>query len=217
MLVLMAFDEVDTVSLIRRHRGGEQAALEELFRRHVPRVERIVRVRMGPLLAKRVDVADVVQETLLRGFEKLDSFEPREEARLVHWLATIAEHKIQELARLHGRAKRDVRREVRLHDVARASGASSVTWDPATDATGIVEKLQRRELAQTVDACLAELPAEWREAILLRDYADASWGFVAEQLGKTSEGAARALYHRARAELAERVRRRMRRDADSTG
>src|SRR5687767_12009336 len=54
--------EQSTNVLLSRHRAGDAAALEALVRRYYPRVERIVRVRLGAALLERETVSDVVQD-----------------------------------------------------------------------------------------------------------------------------------------------------------
>jgi DNA-directed RNA polymerase specialized sigma24 family protein len=62
------------------------------------------------------------------------------------------------------------------------------------------------EEQRIVEACLAELPEEYRELILLRNYAGASWESVAEETGRPSAAAARMMHARAMVELGKLVR-----------
>lgn len=199
--------------LLRRYReDGDRAALERVLARQYPLVERIVRIRLGGRLERRVQVADVVQETMLRALEAFESFELREDCRLIHWLARIAENEIARLARHHHAQKRDLAREVVVRN--RAEGEGESILELASDSTAVPERLGRRELAEVVDECLSELPVAYREVVLLRKYAGGDWRFVAEELDRPSEEAARKLYERAREALSRCVRRRVGRIAD---
>jgi len=194
---------LDTFDLLELHRAGDSWALEELLRRHYPRVQRVVRVRLGPALAARVEVGDVVQQTMARAVERLDEFTPRDDARLIHWLARIAENEILRLAKYHGAERRNPGRE---HQ-AMPPGQSG-SWQPPSPSTQVPERAARREREQIVDACLAGLAEDQREVVLLREYVGGDWAFVATEMRRSSE-AAQQLYQRARRALADRVRRRI--------
>jgi len=183
------------LSLLGRAKGGDRGALAELLARHQERLRRIVRVRLGPALRRHLQTTDIVQETYraaLQGLERLDlSADPD----LLSWLAKIAVHRIRdEHDRLHAQ-KRDVGREVPLGDEGGSQrGAGAL---PAAAGTTPSEGAFHSELHELLDACLAELPESWREAILLRDYCGASWEHVASELGSPTLHAAQQLHQRA--------------------
>lgn len=62
--------EVDPLTaslvLLERYQGGDEAALNKLMTRYYPRVERIVRARMGGFLRSRMEV----EETLTFSFTR---------------------------------------------------------------------------------------------------------------------------------------------------
>jgi DNA-directed RNA polymerase specialized sigma24 family protein len=57
-----------------------------------------------------------------------------------------------------------------------------------------------------VERCIAALPEEYRELIILSDYTGASWEAVAETTGRPSAAAARMMHVRARIELGKLLR-----------
>lgn len=185
--------------LVQRYREGDARALEVLFERYTGRIERIVYVRAGGLLRSREQVGDLVQDVLLKMFKDLDSFEAREEARFIDWAATICERTLRNKVRFHRAEKRDVQREWSLP--RSRTMESSVGWDAVAPDLSPPEHLGERERAQLVDDCLRELREDQREAILLRDFAGASWDYVTQTLGKESKGAAQQLHRRARIAL----------------
>jgi len=201
---------LDTMVLIERHRAGQRDALDELFRRYAERVRRIVRVRMGSFLRTRAEVEDVVQETLLRAFEGIDNYEVREDAKLIDWMARIAENSLRNLFQHERALKRDAQREVAIENLRDKAQSSSVGWDLASPTSSPQEKLGAKEMENLVDHCLAELPEEQREIILLVDYANGDWEFVAECTQRPSAGAAQQFHRRARVALAAKVERRLR-------
>ena len=202
----------DTIVLIRRHKGGDRQALDELFRRYSERVRRIVRIRMGAFLRSRAEVEDVVQETLLRAFQGLEGYQEREDAKLIDWMARIAENALRNLYQHEHAQKRDAGREVEIEKL-RASGmaGSSLGWDLVAEATAIPDRVSRVEMEEVVDECLSTMTEEQREVILLVDYAQGSWEFVAAQIERPSTEAAQQFHRRARFALSAKVERRLRR------
>jgi RNA polymerase sigma factor (sigma-70 family) len=201
---------LETLVLIERHRAGSREALDELFRRYAQRVRRIVVVRMGAFLRSRAEVEDVVQETLLRAFQGLDSFEVREDAKLIDWMARIAENSLRNLFQHEHAQMRDAQREVALENLRDKAQSSSLAWDLVSPTSSPPEKLSAREMEEIVDSCLAELPEDQREIILLVDYASGDWDFVAERTERPTAGAAQQFHRRARVSLAAKVERRLR-------
>jgi DNA-directed RNA polymerase specialized sigma24 family protein len=68
--------------------------------------------------------------------------------------------------------------------------------------------LTQEEDIDLIETCVGELREDYRNVILCRDYAGASWATVAESTDSPSADAARSLYTRAVTELASIVRRR---------
>src|SRR5438105_8086475 len=70
--------------LVRRARDRDEAAVRVLTRRHNRRLYRIAR----SILRNDSEAEDVVQETYVRAFTRLDSF--RTDSRFTTWLTRIA-------------------------------------------------------------------------------------------------------------------------------
>jgi len=192
-----------TATLLGRHRAGDEQALQELLERYYPRVERIVRVRLGPALLARTSVSDVVQDVFLRVIASLDQYEERDDASWIDWVARLVQREIANQARYFRAHKRSAD-EVPIHAQDSAAEVPLVA-----NSTGVHSKVSRSELEGLVDECLAELSEAHREVILLRSYAGQAWDRVAAALDRPSTAAAQELFRRARAELAERVQRRV--------
>jgi RNA polymerase sigma factor (sigma-70 family) len=199
----------ETMVLIERHRGGERNALDELFRRYSKRVRRIVNIRMGTFLRSRAEVEDVVQETLLRAFESIDNYEVREDAKLIDWMARIAENSLRNLFQREMALKRGAGRGVAIESLRDKLQQSGLGWEPSAHSASPVDKSSAAEMEDIVDECLAELPEEQREIILLVDFAEGDWEFVMEKTGRPSAAAAQKYHRRARVALAAKVERRL--------
>ncbi len=192
-----------TLDLLRRAQGGERQALQRLLERYYERVRRIVRLRLGASLRRRLDSGDILQETFLAAVRNFARFELRDEASFVNWLAVLAENQIRDAADFHGAQKRDARREVPMSFEDR-SGPIGI--DPAASGLGPPGRAAQAEDVARIEAAIERLPPELRELIILRDYAGASWPAIAEQTGRPSPDAARMAHAKAMVRLAQLAR-----------
>lgn len=201
-------DEITrSLDLVLRAQEGDQAALNRLCERYYDRVRRIVRLRLGARLRETIDSGDILQETFMAAVRSLDSFEMREEASLVNWLSRLAERQIIAAADYHGAKKRDRRRNVSLTaSIGDSQSIRTLTTLPDDRSPLPLETTANEEEQKIVEDCLQRLPEEYRELILLRNYAGASWEAVAEETGRPSAAAARMMHARALVELGKLVR-----------
>ena len=200
-------DATASIDLVRRAKAGDARALDRLYERYYDRVRRIVRVRLGRGLRSHVDSGDILQNTFVESIKGLERFELREDASLIHWLGRIAENQIRAAADYHGAQKRDRAREVPIEGGGAGDDVEGVA-ELAADGTAPIDRLAHAEDVEVVESCLDELRPEYREVILHRDYAGASWAEVAEWVEAPSSDAARMLYARAIAQLSSLVHRR---------
>ena len=195
---------LNTAELLSLYRAGDVEALQRLCALYYPRVERIVRVRMGPALRARETVADVVQDVFVRVVEGVDGYEPRDDANWIDWVARAAQNEIAN----HARRDRALNRGGAAAAIVSAHATVSAA-NVIDDTASVGSTVARRELIELADRCLSELAEPQREVILLRDYAGMDWRSITEQMNRPSVGACQELHRRARRELAERVQRRV--------
>jgi RNA polymerase sigma-70 factor (ECF subfamily) len=198
-----------SLELVQRAQEGDREALDRLLERHSARVLAIVRYRLGTRLRESVESGDILQETFLAAVKAFPNFEMRDEGSLIHWLAKLVERQIIAQADYHDAKKREAARRTSLdrsRSGARFSG--SVPLLHADESTGPLERIERSEERAAVESAMDDLPAEYRELILLRNYAGASWEAVAEATGRPSGPAARMMHARAMLELAKLLRER---------
>jgi RNA polymerase sigma-70 factor, ECF subfamily len=193
------FDLTLTLDLLRRAQGGEQAALQRLLERYYERVRRIVRLRLGRALRSRLDSGDILQDTFLAAVRTFARFEVRDEASFINWLSVLAENQIRDAADHHGAQKRDLKRQVPL-DFPDLSGDIGI--DPVASGLAPSDEAAKAEAIERIEAAIEGLPPEYRELIILRDYAGASWDTIAEQTGRPSPDAARMMHAKAMVRLA---------------
>lgn len=202
----MTEDITHSLDLVLRAQQGDAIALNRLFERYYERVRRIVRLRLGNKLRESVDSGDILQETFIAAVRSFENFEMREEASLVNWLSRLAERQIIAAADYHGAKKRDQGRNVSLSGAIVDTGSVRVPLSFPDETTRPLDKIAATEEQKIVEGCLDRLPEEYRELILLRNYAGASWESVAEETGRPSAAAARMMHARAMIELGKLLR-----------
>jgi RNA polymerase sigma-70 factor (ECF subfamily) len=182
---LQALDE--DVRLMLAFRAGDAAAFDALFRRWASPLLRY----LARMLRDDAAAEDLVQEAFLRVHRARERYTP--EARFSTWLYRIATNlALNELRR--------PRRRERHASPDDEGGPELVA--PAVEAEGAVDA--RRRVGRTLDA-LDALPEKQRAALCLAALEGLSYAEIAEAL-ELSESAVKALVHRARCALADRLR-----------
>ena len=179
-----------TAVLIQRVREGDKDSLERLMQRHVAPLRRYVSGRLPRWARDLADTDDLVQDTLLRTFSKLDAFDVRGVGALQAYLRQAAMNRLRDELRRKGRAPV----LVDVHELNVAGEGS-----PLEEAIGA-------EAAARYVAALARLEPEEREAIIGRVEMDYSYAELAEVLGKPTADAARKAARRALLRLAEEMK-----------
>jgi RNA polymerase sigma-70 factor (ECF subfamily) len=148
------------LELVGTARDGDVEAFEALVRRHQHRLVHYARL----MVSNPSDAEDVAQEALLRAYRSLKQF--RGQSTFKTWLYQIATN----VARTHLARRRD-RQEVQEPDATADTGADhrrGRTGAPREQASA--ENLERRVIAHDqLRRALADLPVEWKEAVVLRD------------------------------------------------
>jgi RNA polymerase sigma-70 factor, ECF subfamily len=178
--------------LVERVRAGDAAAFELIMRRHNRRLFRLAR----SVLRDGAEAEDVVQETYVRAFAKLDEF--RGPDSFSAWLARITYH--EALGRM-----RASDRVVSLHDyVSNADGDGDVhRVETMTSPHPDPERLTgHSELRHLLENAIDALPDEFRAVFVLRAVEGMSVAETAEALSIPPETVKTRL-HRARHRLQE--------------
>jgi RNA polymerase sigma-70 factor (ECF subfamily) len=184
-------DPESTFHLLARARAGDQEAVELLFARHLKPLQRWASGRLPRWARDLADTNDVVQETLLQTFRRIDRFEPRRVGALQAYLRQAVLNRIRNELRRRGR-----RPEGTLLDDVEVEDAES----PLERAIGS-EAVERYERA------LQRLRAEEREAIIAKVEMGYSNEELAAALGKPTAEAARKAAERALVRLAQEMER----------
>jgi RNA polymerase sigma-70 factor (ECF subfamily) len=184
------FAHDNEAGLLNGLRQGDAAAYEHLVRRHGGAMLAVAR----RLLRNDDDARDVLQDAFLQAFRAIGRF--REDARLSTWLHRIVVNAA--LMRLRSASRRP---EQSLDDLmpqfdAQGYHVSSIEPLPVS----VEAAVERQERRVRVRACVERLPAQYRAAIVLRDFEELSTEEVAKVLGVT-ENAVKIRLHRARQAL----------------
>lgn len=161
-------DNSNDADLVHRAQSGDSSALTELVTRYQDRVYNTC-YRM---CRNHADAEDLTQTTFVRAFEALPRFEIR--ATFFTWLYRIAVN----LALSHRRTQR--RPLLRFHD-SREEGRP-ISEPAAAIVDGPEQEAERRELRIQLEEALAQIDAEYRAAVILRDVEGLDYAAIAEIL-----------------------------------
>ena len=92
-----------TAVLIRRVREGDRDSLERLVQRHLAPLRRYVSGRLPRWARDLADTDDLVQDTLLRTFSRMDAFEVRGAGALQAYLRQAVMNRLRDELRRKGR------------------------------------------------------------------------------------------------------------------
>ena len=176
-------------ALVSRAAAGDEAAFEDLVRRHQERVYRLA----WRLTGDEADAADVLQETFLQVFRHLGEF--RGEARFTTWLFRVVTNAA--LMRRRARARRPADSLEAFLPRFDAAGRHAATPRQLQVTSQVEELLDRKTLAERARSGIARLPDAYREAFVLRDLEELPTTEVASVLGIAPD-AVRQRVHRAR-------------------
>ena len=180
-----------TSHLLDRARSGDKAALEQLFARHLKPLQRWASGRLPRWARDLADTDDLVQDTLIHAFKRLEDFEARRVGALQAYLRQAVLNRIRDEIRRKGRQPENTDLDDVQVDEARS---------PLEEAIG-QEAMERYECA------LERLTPPQREAIIARIEMGYSYEEMAEVPGKPTADAARKSAQRALVRLVEEMKR----------
>jgi len=165
-------DDRSDDDLVRAYREGEAAAFERLYLRHRVTLYNYLRRHLGPQ-AGRAD--ELFQDTWLKAIDALERYEVDD--RFSAWLFRIAHNTMVDQVR------RGVRDPVSYADPADLEALAPPVEDGPAEAAIAAERSTR------LRAALERLPAEQREAFLLREEAGLDLHEIARETGVGMETA----------------------------
>jgi RNA polymerase sigma-70 factor (ECF subfamily) len=181
--------EPTDVELVKAYRGGDIHAFEELHRRYVASIYRLVRRKLGDALLAE----DIAQETFMKALRMMDRVD--DTFNFGGWVHTVARNLCFDELR---RRQRDLRADTGDDDdTDLLAGLPSTArgFDP-------VQVQESNEMRRQVWAVSQRLPEKYRLVLTLRELQDLSYRQIARSL-KMSESAVETLLYRARLRFKE--------------
>lgn len=173
----------------------DESSFADRFTEYRPRLKQMLQFRIDPRLRTRVDLSDILQESYIDAYRRLDHFRGKPNLSLYVWLRQITLQRLIDIHRQHIKAdKRNVRNEVRLENQATTSAAFA-----AHLVDRVISPSQlaiRHEMVSQTESALEQMDEIDREVLALRHFEELSNGEVAQVLS-LSEAAASNRYVRA--------------------
>jgi len=152
-------------TLIKLALAGESECFTVLTNRHLDAVRR----RIGSMVPNHTDADDVLQEVLLKVWRNLPTF--RSESTFRTWMIRVAINEVLQLYRRQQR--RPVYQALGDFDTVASAGESAQ------------QSLIRAETTRVVRSAVVELPAKYRQVLILRHLEERSLRETAEWLQST--------------------------------
>ena len=178
----------DEKRLIRDIMKGNRMAMQELYSLTVRNMNAVC----SRYVVDPDDVKDVLQESYLKAFSKIETFMPRDDGSLVAWLRRIVVNEALQLLR----RKKLLNQLVSLDDVEDEPEDLTVT----EQVTNYVSSIDIGNLMELVQ----QLPDGYRTIFNLYAIEKLPHSKIATMLG-ISEGTSASQYHRARKQLARLI------------
>ncbi len=191
---------MNRTALIRDARAGSAEALGQLLESYRNLLRVLARASLDGALGAKVDASDVAQEALLKAHQRFEQFRGESEGEVVAWLKRILANNVADARRRFAANEgRDLAREQPLEALLDRSSAALGSLLAANGPTPS-EDAERGERAVRLADALERLPAEYRDALILRSLQELEWGEVGRRMGR-SAGAARMMWGRALRQL----------------
>jgi RNA polymerase sigma-70 factor (ECF subfamily) len=197
--------ESDLERLLGLARKGDVVALGRLLEQYRTYLGLLARLQLSRRLQRKVDAADLVQETFLKAARDFASFRGDTTEELAHWLREILACSTANLVRHYlGTRRRDQRLE---RELAAELDQSSRALDGGLLAGGSSpsQRAVRREQALLLADALNQLPDDYREVLILRHLEELSFPDVASRMGRSLDSV-KNLWTRALARLRRTVK-----------
>jgi RNA polymerase sigma-70 factor (subfamily 1) len=189
-----------TQQLVILAKGGDESALERLYRVYGERVRWMVRFRMGKALRSRLESMDLVQDVFVNAFGAIEDFTYKNEGDFVRWLSKITQNALADnWDKLHA-AKRDIRKERRFSSHNSATDGALREVQRNLDATTPSVIMSKQEDLAKLEKAIDELKPEYRDIIVLSKIEGLSYKEIGKRLGKSPD-AVRMLMPSAMADL----------------
>jgi len=188
---LKAVPDTNGFELIRRARGGDGAAWEEIVSLYSRRIFNLA----YRFTSSASGAEDLTQEVFIRIYKTLDQYDPKQ-GDLSNWLMRLARNLIID----------DYRHRQRNPQNSMADAVDDHQYHLRAVGTSAQKEIERKELASQVQEGIDKLPDDLRTCVILRDIEELSYQEIVDVL-KIPEGTVKSRINRGRIELAKILRR----------
>ncbi len=179
-----------TLRLLARAKLGDVGALDDLYARYLPRLQRWARGRLPRWARSAADTDDLVQDALLRSLHAIQAFDPHHSGALQAYLRKGVLNRLRDEIRRAGRCPQQ-----------------GELGEPVASGPTPIEEAIGREALERYESALERIHPDDREAILGRIELGLTYEQLAASLGKPSPDAARMAVSRALLRLAREMSR----------
>jgi len=183
-----AVTQLDEYTVIKRAQKGDKGAFETLVRTHERRVYNVALQMLG----NAQDAEDCTQDTFIKVYRYLPEYAAR--AKFSTWLYRVTINACTDFIRKRNRPN------VVSIDQLQTDGYE---W-PAVALEQPDQVLLNAELRDQIRLCLAQLPEEYRSAVVLRDVQGLAYEEIAQVL-RCSLGTVKSRINRGRHMLRDRI------------
>lgn len=180
--------------IVRRIQAGDIRAFELLVSKYQRRILRLI----GRFVRNPAEVEDLAQDTFLRAYRAIAQF--RGDSAFYTWLYRIAVNSAK-------KSLADSKRDRGINQIApeNEDGETFASAEQLSDGNTPESELASKQIIDAVNAAVADLPEELRQAINLREVEGLSYDEIAELMA-CPIGTVRSRIFRAREAIALRLR-----------
>ncbi|HQO30394.1 MAG TPA: RNA polymerase sigma factor RpoE [Accumulibacter sp.] len=188
----MSEREIDQV-LVERAQAGDKLAFDALVSKYQRKVSRL----LSRFMHNPAEVEDVSQEAFIKAYRALPAF--RGDSAFYTWLYRIGVNTAKNYLVAQGR-RAPTTTDFDVEDAESFADASQLR-----DINTPESLLQSKQIGETIDAAMAALPEDLRNAIVLREIEGLSYEEIAETMN-CPIGTVRSRIFRAREAVAEKLK-----------
>ena len=196
----------ESLVLIRKAQGGDQAAYEQLFERYYPRVERLVRKQLSPGLRGQLESGDVIHEALIQAIGSYEHLEVPSRPALIAWFASIVRNRLRDLHKRTTAECRHPGHQAIVDHLSAACSSGKLHFEAFDDSPLPEDQVVLEEDLERLRKAVGELKPEQQRLLAMRQEQNLGWQEIAKRLGFASADATRMAFSRAKIELARRLR-----------
>ncbi len=178
--------------LIRDAIAGDQRAFTQLQKKYHPAIANLIR----RMLRNSDDVEDLVQETFVKAFKAIESF--NHDYAFSTWLYKIASNHCIDFLRKRRLKTFSIDQPIETRDGEMRYELADESWTPDGD-------IQNREKLRILHKAIEELPEKYKRVIKLRHEEELDYQEIADKLGLPL-GTVKAHLFRARALLFKKLK-----------